>query len=255
VTDLELAERAAREAGHLLLERFEGPARGVGAKSSATDLVSDADRAAEASIYELLQRERPDDSIVAEEGASAAGSSGRRWLVDPLDGTTNYLYGYPAWCVSVALEDERGGLAGVVHDPVRRETFSAGRGGGCDLNGEPVRVRDRGHRETALIATGFGYDGRLRAAQAEVLLRVLPRVRDVRRGGSAALDLAWTAAGRVDGYYERGLKPWDWAAGTLLVIEAGGAIRELEGEPFGLVASGAGLIGDLDALVAPRLDT
>jgi myo-inositol-1(or 4)-monophosphatase len=231
------------------MARFGGPARGVSAKSSATDMVSDADREAEAAIVDLLARERPDDAVLGEEGAGERGSSGRRWVVDPLDGTTNYLYGHPQWCVSVALEDGDGGLAGVVHDPARGETFRAARGAGAELNGDPIRVRDHDDLATALIATGFGYDAERRAAQAELARRVLPRVRDIRRAGAAALDLAWLAAGRLDGYYERGLNPWDWAAGSLLATEAGGVVEPLRGEPFGIVAAGPRLVEPLRRLV------
>jgi len=245
-----LAERAARLAGDLLMERFGGPARGVAVKSSSTDMVSDADREAEEAIVALLARERPDDALVAEEGAREGGSSGRRWVVDPLDGTTNYLYGFPAWCVSVALEDAGGGLAGVVHDPWRGETFRAARGAGAQLNGEPIHVRDHDDLSTALVATGFGYDPQWRGTQADVLRRVIPRVRDIRRAGAAALDLAWVAAGRLDAYYERGLNPWDWAAGVQLVREAGGRVEPLEGEPFGVAAGPSALVEPLRRLVA-----
>ena len=214
-------------------------------------MVSDADREAEEAIAGILSAERPDDGLIGEEGSSVAGSSGRRWVVDPLDGTTNFLYGFPAWAVSVAVEDDDGALAGVVFDPVRDELFAAGRGGGATANGEPIRVRTGARLERALIATGFGYDADRRARQAEVVRSVLPRVRDIRRAGAAALDLAWLAAGRVDGYWERGLHPWDWAAGRLLVTEAGGEVRDLEGEPHGLVAASAELVAELADLVAP----
>jgi myo-inositol-1(or 4)-monophosphatase len=248
--DLELAERAARAAGELLLDRFGGPARGLGHKSSDTDLVSDADRAAETVIRELLEAERPEDGLIAEEGSRHAAESGRRWVVDPLDGTVNFIYGIPHWAVSVAVEDRVGAAVGVVLDPVREETFRASRGGGAELNGEPIRVRERSELDRALVATGFSYKEERRAAQADVAARLLPRVRDIRRAGAAALDLAWLAAGRLDGYYERGLSAWDWAAGRLLVTEAGGAVEELRGEPMGLVAAGPDLIGPLAALAA-----
>jgi myo-inositol-1(or 4)-monophosphatase len=212
-------------------------------------MVSDADRAAEAVISSLLLAERPDDGVLGEEGARREGSSGRRWVVDPLDGTTNFLYGYPVWCVSVALDEGDGVAVGVVHDPVRAETFRASRGRGCEVNGEPAGLRDHGRLDTALVATGFGYDPGRRGRQAEVLRHVLPRVRDVRRGGAAALDLAWLAAGRVDAYYERGLKPWDWAAGRLLVEAAGGAIADLPGDPPGMAASSPALLSPLVALL------
>lgn len=212
--------------------------------------MSDADRAAERLVTELLRGERPDDGLVAEEGSSAESASGRRWLVDPLDGTTNFLYRYPAWSVSIALEDDCGGLVGVVHDPLRGETFRASRGSGAELNGRPIAVRGQDRLETALIATGFGYAPELRTEQAATLTRLLPRVRDLRRAGSAALDLSWVACGRVDGYFERGLSPWDWSAGRLLVAEAGGAVLELPGEPFGLVAGPEGIVARLRDLAA-----
>jgi fructose-1,6-bisphosphatase/inositol monophosphatase family enzyme len=232
-------------------------------------MVSDADRAAEAAIAELLRRERPDDGLLAEEGAAAGGSSGRRWVVDPLDGTTNYLYGFPVWAVSVAVEDAGGALAGAVLDPSRRELFSAARGGGAfvqtaafeagpegggtnsvnmadGIRATPsrraLRVRQGASLSASLIATGFAYEAERRAQQAEALRAILPAVRDIRRAGAAAVDLAWVAAGRLDGYYERGLKPWDWAAGRLLVSEAGGAVAELPGEPLGLAAAAPDLL-------------
>jgi myo-inositol-1(or 4)-monophosphatase len=248
--DLELAERAARAAGAVLMERFGGPARGLGHKTSDTDLVSDADRDAERAIRELLEGERPEDGLIAEEGSRHEAESGRRWVVDPLDGTVNFLYRFPAWCVSVALHDGDGAVVGVVYDPLRAEAFRATRGGGCELNGEPVRVREQTDLAHALVATGFGYEPERRARQAQVAERVLPRVRDIRRAGAAALDLAWLAAGRLDGYYERGLSPWDWGAGRLLVQEAGGVVEELPGEPLGLVAANEALLPQLSELVA-----
>ena len=212
-------------------------------------MVSDADRDAETAIERILLTERPEDALIAEEGAHNEGASGRRWVVDPLDGTTNFLYGFPAWAVSVALEDEHGGAVGVVHDPVRDEIFTAARGEGARLNGQPIRVSEPEGLGAALVATGFGYDAERRRAQAERLVAVLPNVRDIRQAGAAALELAWLAAGRIDGYYERGLKPWDWAAGSLLVTEAGGALRRLEDEPSGLVAAAEGIVEDLRGLM------
>jgi myo-inositol-1(or 4)-monophosphatase len=231
------------------MARYGGPARGVDTKSSSTDMVSEADHEAEAAIVELLGRERPDDGVMGEEGADEASASGRRWVIDPLDGTTNYLYGFPAWCVSVALEDEDGGLAGVVHDPLAGETFRAQRGGGAQLNGEPIRVNDVDGLERALIGTGFGYDADVRAGQAEVLRRVLPAVRDIRRAGAAALDLCSVAAGRLDGYFERGVQRWDFAAGALIVREAGGRVVQLEGGRFGIAAGPPGVVEKLAELV------
>jgi myo-inositol-1(or 4)-monophosphatase len=233
----------------LLLERFGAPVRGLGHKTSDTDPVSDADREAERVIRELLAAKRPADALVAEEGSHSAGDSGRRWVVDPLDGTVNFLYGIPQWAVSIALEDAGGALVAVVHDPVRGETFAARRGDGAELNGAPIQVSGREQLERALVATGFSYQEARRAEQAELARRVLTHVRDIRRAGAAALDLAWLAAGRFDGYYEHGLAPWDWAAGRLLVTEAGGAVAELPGDPPGLVAAGPALLPELAELV------
>jgi myo-inositol-1(or 4)-monophosphatase len=233
----------------LLLDRYDGPASGVSAKSSRTDMVSDADRDAEALIRDLLAAERPDDGLLGEEGAQADGASGRRWVVDPLDGTTNYLYRFPAWVVSVALEDAEGALVGVVHDPLHRETFTAARGGGAQRNGREIAVSGVETLDSALIGTGFGYAAERRASQAAVVAELLPRVRDIRRAGAAALDLCMVACGRLDGYYERGLNAWDWAAGSLIAAEAGADVRPLSGEPFGLVAASPAIAGPLAELV------
>ena len=222
----------------MLLSYFGRPPEGLDTKSSRTDPVSDADREAERVIEELLAAERPEDGLLAEEGACKEGTGARRWIVDPLDGTVNFLYGFPVWGVSVALEDEEGMAVGVVYDPTRDETFRAVRGEGADLNGRTLHVRERRELRAALIATGFSYDWERRAAQAELIARILPEVRDIRRAGAAALDLAWLAAGRVDGFLEHGLKPWDSAAGRLLVEEAGGVAERLPGDPPGLAAAG-----------------
>jgi myo-inositol-1(or 4)-monophosphatase len=250
-SDMELAQRAARAAGEVLLSYYGQPPQGVDSKSSETDLVSDADRGAEQVIRELLETERPEDGLIAEEGSHSESESGRRWLVDPLDGTINFLYGFPAWGVSIALEDEYGLALGVVLDPVRPELFAAVRGQGATLDGAPIRVSGRTELARALVATGFSYEAERRAAQAELLLTVLPRVRDIRRAGAAALDLCQVAAGRVDAFFERGLQRWDEAAGRLIIEEAGGVVKELGGEPAGLVAAGSPeLLSDVYALVS-----
>jgi myo-inositol-1(or 4)-monophosphatase len=241
--DLELAERAARAAGDVLMSYYGRAPSGLDSKSSDTDLVSDADIEAERTIRELLERERPEDGLVAEEGSRAEAESGRRWIVDPLDGTVNFLYGIPVWAVSVALEDADGLAAGVVHSPVNGETFLAERGGGARLtvDGDPeprlLRVRQCTALARAMVATGFSYEPERRARQAEVAARLLPLARDIRRAGAAAIDLAWLAAGRVDAFYEQGLSRWDWAAGHLLVEEAGGVLGWLDDEPRTLVAA------------------
>ena len=249
-SDLELAERLARAAGEVLLGWYGRRPEGVDSKSSSTDLVSDADREAERTIRELLAAERPDDGLLAEEGSHAEARSGRRWIVDPLDGTVNFLYRLPDWAVSVALEDERGPALGVVHSPLHGETFHAVRGEGAWLGSERLDAGERQELGRALVATGFSYERERRAEQAEIVRALLPQVRDIRRAGAAALDLAWLAAGRVDAFYERGLKTWDRAAGELLVREAGGVVVTLEGEPPGVVAAATpALLEALEPLV------
>jgi myo-inositol-1(or 4)-monophosphatase len=233
----------------LLLERYAQPVSGLESKSTWTDMVSDADRDAEALIADMLRRERPEDGLLGEEGAHVEAPSGRRWVVDPLDGTTNYLYRLPGWVVSIALEDGDDSAVGVVHDPLRGETFTAVRGEGAELDGTSIGVSAAERIGSALVGTGFGYDSERRAKQAETLLRVLPAVRDVRRAGAAALDLCMVACGRLDGYYERGLQAWDWAAGSLIAREAGATVRPLAGEPFGLLAATPAIADDLAALV------
>jgi myo-inositol-1(or 4)-monophosphatase len=236
-SDLELAERAARAAGEVLMTYYGRTPEGVESKTSATDPVSDADREAERVIRELLSVERPDDALVAEEGSHIEGDGARRWIVDPLDGTVNFLYGLRAWGVSIALEDEAGLAVGVVFDPVNRECFAAERGRGTSMNGQLIHVTKRRSLETAMVSTGFSYESARRAEQAKLLVEVLPRVRDIRRAGGASLDLAYVAAGRADAYYERGVQIWDVAAGLLLVREAGGLTADMDGEPWGVMAA------------------
>jgi myo-inositol-1(or 4)-monophosphatase len=249
----EIAEAVAREAGRQLREAFAGPRVNVTAKSSPTDLVSEADHAAERLIRERLAAARPGDGVLGEEGGDAEGSSGLRWVVDPLDGTINFLFGIPQWAVSIACEDAQGTLAGVIYDPMRDELWTAERDGPALLDGRPIRGSDRSDLATTLVATGFGYDAEVRAYQAAVVGKLLPQVRDIRRFGSAALDLAWTAAGRHDAYYERGLNAWDLAAGELLCRRAGLAVRSLEPAPpaaDGVLVAPASVIEALTAIVA-----
>lgn len=254
---LDLAVEAAGHAGALLRERFELPRTGVGSKTTSTDMVTDADRASERLIVGRILRARPDDEILGEEGTRAEGTSGLRWTIDPLDGTTNFLFGLPQWSVSIACEDAQGTLIGVVHDALREETFAAVRGDGATLDGEPIRVGAAADLSRALIATGFSYRPDERAAQASILRGVLPSVRDIRRFGSCALDLAWTGTGRFDGFYEVPTMPWDYLAGELIVREAGGVTSRLD--PIGpsgpgLVAAGPGLHDALRSLVLRSLD-
>jgi myo-inositol-1(or 4)-monophosphatase len=228
---LRLAIDAAHRAGKLVLEYFSASdgqlRRGAVTKSSATDLVTAADRASEELIVNRVLTARPDDGIVGEEGSTRPGQSGIVWVIDPIDGTTNFVYGYPAFSISIAASDAAGAIVGVVHDPLRDETFSAVRGGGSFLNGSPMPGRPTPPPlAESLVATGFGYNADRRAAQAAILAGVLPKVRDIRRGGSAALDLCAVSIGRVDLYYEAGLGRWDREAGVLIAAESGLAWRD-----------------------------
>jgi myo-inositol-1(or 4)-monophosphatase len=259
----EVAEEAARAAAVELTPRFGGQAQGVQAKTTPTDLVSEADLVAERAIRQVLHGRRPDDAILGEEGGATgepAGGSGLRWVVDPLDGTINFLFGIPAFAVSVACERSQPSgesasraLAGVVLDPLREECFAATRSSPATLNGVPIHDTGRQELSRALVATGFGYDAGVRARQAAVVARVLPRVRDIRRVGAAALDLAWAACGRLDAYYERGVQPWDVAAGALIAERAGLAVRTLAAtgkDAAGIVAAPPAIVDELVELVA-----
>lgn len=233
---LPLAWRAAREAGAFL--RDERPASlAIEAKSTATDAVTAMDRGAEARIVGTIAAERPEDGILGEEGGERAGTTGVRWVVDPLDGTVNYLARLPMWGVSIGVEVDGVTEAGVVVAPALREAYVAVRGAGAwALDGdEPAQaeaiaasaVRDPA---MALVATGFGYDPRRREAQADAVRAIIGRVRDVRRLGAASVDFCWTARGRIDAYYEWGLQPWDIAAGALIAREAGCVVTPLAGD-------------------------
>jgi myo-inositol-1(or 4)-monophosphatase len=291
---LEVAIEAATVAGALLIERARrGAERQVSAKSTPTDPVSEADLASERAIRELLAQRRPHDGFVGEEGHSVQGTSGLSWVVDPLDGTVNFLFGIPQWCVSVAVRDRRGALAGAVFDANRGELFTATRCGPAALSSPAGELELAGARGRALqggggagagqagttagaetgaaggakaeaaggggalaqamVATGLAYGADVRAAQARVLARLAPRVRDIRRMGSAALDLTWTAAGRYDAYFERSVKQWDIAAGALVCERAGLAVLELpvhEDLPWGILVASPALAQELYELVA-----
>lgn len=230
-TLLALAERLVHEAGALI---HRGRARGitdVETKSSGTDMVTEFDRAAEALIVRTLRRERPQDAIVGEEGTDDDGTSGITWFIDPIDGTTNFLYGLPGYAVSVAAADARGPLAAAVAVPSFAETFTAARGRGAWCNGVPLRCSAETNLAEALVATGFSYDADRRVRQAAVLEQVIGRVRDIRRFGAASVDLCFVGAGRVDAYFEIGLNPWDSAAGLLVASEAGAVLADLSGGP------------------------
>jgi len=222
-------------------------------KSSPTDLVSQVDRRTEDVLVAALRRARPDDGIVGEEGTLVTGSNGVRWLIDPLDGTTNYLYGYPVFCVSIAVEVDGRLQVGVVHETPTGHTYEGivGRGAVCD--GRPIAARRSAGLDTALVATGFSYDAELRARQGAALAHILPRIGDIRRAGSAALDLCQVAAGHLDGYFELDLGPWDYAAGSAIAAAAGADVRHIaaaSGRGPAVVAAAPALMPPLLALLA-----
>ncbi len=231
---LELAVDTAREAGALVARRrAEAPVRVAATKSSPTDVVTASDTAAERLIRERLQGARPDDAFLGEEGGDSAGDSGVRWVVDPIDGTVNYLYGLPAYAVSIAAEVDGETAVGVVHNPVSGETWTAAAGSGAWLDGVAIKVGDLADPSQALVGTGFSYDLQRRTHQGEQVARLLPQVRDIRRIGAASLDLCAVGTGRLDAYVEQGLQPWDLAAGGLVAREAGARLGGLGSEPAG----------------------
>lgn len=228
-----LAVQLATEAGAILQSMEAGV---LTAKSSPTDVVSEADRAAELHIFNGIRTARPDDSIIAEEGSDNLGTSGVEWVVDPLDGTVNYIYGFPQWCVSIGIEGTE--RLGVVHDPNRNETFT-------DIS--DLKPSSATELADSLIGTGFAYSSVTRARQAALVAQIVPQVRDIRRAGSCALDLAWVACGRLDGFYEHDVKHWDVSAGIALVQAAGGYAKQI-----GAVTLAAGtkeLLSKLEKLV------
>lgn len=244
---LALAVSLARRAGALAMSMREGVTVSA-TKSTPTDVVTAADSASERSIVAGLRAERPDDGVLGEEGTQNAGSSGVRWVIDPVDGTVNFLYGIPQWAVSIAAEVDGEVVAGVVHDPVKGETWTAARGRGAALNDRAVRCSSATDLSQALVATGFSYDAGRRGAQARHLTTLLPRVRDIRRIGAGSLDLCAVAAGRVDGYYEQAMNPWDWSAGALIAREAGAVVGGLRGRPESSALVLAAAPGVFDAL-------
>jgi len=255
---LEVAVDAARRAGALLLDRF-GSLRQIRYKGSPSNLVTEMDREAEALIVDCIRSRFPDHAILAEEGGAQPGSASHRWIVDPLDGTTNYAHGMPIFAVSIALEVECSVQVGVVFDPSRDECFTAIRGGGALLNGHPLRVSDTPTLDESLLSTGYPYDIRkTRENNLAEHAAFMIRCRSVREMGSAAINLALVAAGRLDAFWELTLGPWDVAAGCLMVEEAGGRVTNPAGGPLDLgapsvVASNGRIHGEmLDTLRAAR---
>ncbi|MFG2333436.1 inositol monophosphatase family protein [Streptomyces sp. NPDC048604] len=255
---LDLALEAGRRAGVLLRDGRPHDLSVARTKSSPIDVVTEMDLAAEKLITGFLADHRPDDGFLGEEGAASPGTSGVRWVVDPLDGTVNYLYGLPTWAVSIAAEVGGETVVGVVEAPMRGETYRAVRGGGAYMRAgdggqwRPLAARPAPPLDQALVSTGFNYVQTVRSHQADVAQRLIPQLRDIRRSGSAAIDLSDVAAGRLDGYYERGLSPWDLAAGDLIAREAGALTGGRPGErPSGelAVAASSGVFEPLQALL------
>lgn len=250
------AWRAAHTAARFLLEE-RPPHLAIDSKSSATDAVTEMDRGAESLIISQLLAEHPHDSVLGEEGGERIGTSEVRWVIDPLDGTVNYIYGLPVWGVSVGVQVAGVTHAGVVVAPELQVSWCAVRGRGswevCDGDGTPIHASGASEMSSSLVATGFGYDAGRRSRQGAVVAALLPDVRDIRRVGAAVVDLCWVASGRYDAYFERGLHPWDFVAGALIAQEAGAQVRGIGGSAYenGVLAAAPGIA---DALHS-RLET
>ncbi len=255
-----LSETIAREAGGLLLDGFQG-LRTVETKTSPTDVVTEMDRASEALIVQRILAARPDDGLLGEEGAAREGTTGVRWIIDPLDGTVNYLYRRPDFAVCIAAQANGVEVAAAVFAPAHDEMFLAVAGQGATLNGHPIGVSAQDRLPLALCGTGFGYEAETRRIQGTILARVIGEIGDIRRRGSAALALCAVACGRLDTYYERGVQAWDVSAAGLIVRESGGHAEPLEGAPLTYektwIAGNRALFADFRALIggASGLDT
>lgn len=254
---LRLASDIALEAGALLLRHHQDVAA-IETKAGAGDVVSEADRASESLIIRRIRAARPDDGIIAEESGKSGGTSGLTWIIDPLDGSSNYAHGAAPFAVSIAVCDAVAGrrlgpLAGVVNDPIHGEVFRAARNSGATLNDAPLRRRPGRALDGALVGTGLAHTHALRAAQLTVLARLIPHVGDLRRSGSAAVDLCWVAAGRIEAFFQPGLKVWDYAAAQLVITESGGAFQlasGLEGSTETIVATAPEVAADFLAALA-----
>jgi myo-inositol-1(or 4)-monophosphatase len=246
----DFAARMAQAAGDLVGGALQN-VRTIDTKSSGTDFVTEMDRAAEALLLSMIDAERPDDGILGEEGSSRPGTSGIRWVVDPIDGTTNYVYRHPLFSVSVGCERNGIGVAGAVAVPMLRELFTGWLGGGAYCNGKPIKVTDETVLSKTLVGTGFAYLPEPRAAQGRRLAALLGDIGEMRRGGSAAIDLCFVAAARLDAYYQDGLQPWDECAGLVIAAEAGASITRLAMSEEVLLVSNPGVHDQLaDRLIA-----
>jgi myo-inositol-1(or 4)-monophosphatase len=248
---LNFAIQTARDAGRILAEKFGRTALEISNKGDI-DLVTEADLAAERFIIERIKSHYPRHAILAEEsdasGIKHEGAGEYKWIIDPLDGTTNYAHGYPAFCVSIALEHDKRIELGVIYDPLRDELFSAERGEGATLNGRRIHVSEVEELNNAMLCTGFPYNVREMGDFARHFYNFIMNAQGVRRDGTAALDLAYVACGRFDGFWEEGLRPWDVAAGILLIAEAGGRVSYYDGSPFNVytppILASNGLVHD-----------
>jgi len=239
-----LAEGIAQRAGELLSNRPD--TFDINEKSSARDFATHMDHASEKLIVSEILAARPEDGVIGEEGANRESQSGITWVIDPIDGTVNYFYNLPGWNISIAAKDDEGVLIGIVYAPTLNSMWRASRGGGAFLNDRAIHCSKAEHLEDSLIATGFSYDLAERVRQGEKIASLIPRVRDIRRNGAAAVDLCHVASGAVDGYFESGLKEWDLAAGGLIAREAGALVSGRHGTPAGeemVIAAGATLHG------------
>ncbi|CAB4715679.1 unannotated protein [freshwater metagenome] len=245
---LDLALTIARQAGELLLNR---PASwDLTIKSTAIDIATQMDHASEKLIVEAILAARPDDGIIGEEGANRASTSGLTWVIDPVDGTVNYFYGLPGWAVSIAVKDASGTLVGVVHSPTTNSTWTASRGDGAFLNGVRIECNNPIELNRALLSSGFAYDVNARFEQLKIINELLPKIRDLRRIGSAAADICHVATGLVDGYFETGLYEWDLAAAELIAREAGAIVQTRPWHGLMLtVAAGAYLFDQLSGAI------
>ena len=249
---LELACDLAREAGQMVASGRRSGIGELATKSSATDMVTQFDRASEKLIVDRLSERRPGDGVIGEEGSASMSTTGVNWLIDPIDGTTNFLYGLAGWAVSIAASDGAGAAVGAVYVPALNELFAARRGGGATCNGQPIHCTTLNAPATALVATGFSYVPERRAAHGASVARLIPQVRDIRRFGAASVDLCYVAAGRLDAYFEEWLGPWDLAAGELIAREAGCRTGDLSGgkaRPEQVLVANPDLFEPLAALI------
>ena len=249
---LKLAESVARATGSLLMDRPDSFT--LTEKSSAVDFATQMDQQAEEMIVKLILAQRPDDGIIGEEGAARQSKSGITWVIDPIDGTVNYLYDLPGWCISIAAKDENGGLIGVVYSPSTNSLWKAKRGGGAFLNNSPIRCNEPVQLNRALVGSGFAYDIERRKVQAEFMARFLPEIRDLRRLGACAVDICHVASGSLDAFFEAGVNEWDYAAAGLIAAEAGAKVTIKSGiwngQKHQVLAAGPSLHAAIEALLS-----